>query len=222
MLKRAIQNLSSNWKLSIIIGCVGVALLITQLLFLKYYPVYQEMRFTALSEGVPYEDSDLGIRMKIADGLYGEIETIPGGVRIRNNRLWRIGPSILITSRPNPDRSDKFSPTLIAKWQTRGVYEEIPEYAFAHLAINDHDAVIIRMLQGRNMHMLGRIISEERIVEIDCTPGQEDEITYMKLCNQTIRSVKMMEDEEETGDVMEFQPTTARIEPETEGGGESP
>ena len=222
MLRRAIQNLSSNWKLSIIISCIGVGLFLTQLLYLKYYSVYQDMRFEALSEEVPYEDFDLGIRMNIADGLYGEIETIPGGVRIRNNRLWRIGPSILISARPNPDRSDKFSPTLIAKWQTRGVYEEIPNYAFAHLRINDRDAVLIRMLQGRSMHMMGRIISEERIVEIDCTPGQEDETTYMKLCDQTIRSVKMWEYEEDTEEVMEFQPATAQIETETEGAGESP
>jgi hypothetical protein len=36
-----------------------------------------------------------------------------------------------------------------------------------------------------------RIISPDRIVEADCTPGRADEDLYMQACNESLRTIKV-------------------------------
>ncbi len=180
----------------------------------KMYPAYQQKKITRFSQLLPYANEDMGIEMKIAEGIFGDVEKFAGGVRVRRKSFWSVGPSISITSRPNPDGSNEFAPTLLAQWQTRGIYEKIPQYRFWHTEIHGRDAVLIRLYEGRSIHLRGKIISPERIVELDCTPGQEDEELFLKLCEETIRSVTIPGADvvPEDGDpILEFQPRTAAV-----------
>ena len=176
-------------SLAILLG--GGGFLGAEYFLVKSYPDYQQRKVARLSQLLPYENEDLGIEMRISEGIFGEVEKFAGGVRVRRRRFWSVGPSLSITSRPNPDGINEFASTLLAQLQTRGIREEIPRYRFWHTQINDRDAVLIRLYEGRSIHLTGRIISPERIVELDCTPGQEDEELFLKLCEDTIRSVKI-------------------------------
>ena len=196
-------------SLAILLG--GAVFLGAEYFLVKSYPDYQQKKVTRLSQLLPYENEDLGIEMRISEGIFGEVEKFAGGVRVRRRRFWSVGPSLSITSRPNPDGINQFAPTLLAQWQTRGIHEEIPRYRFWHTEINSRDAVLIRLYEGRSIHLTARIISPERIVELDCTPGQEDEELFLKLCEDTIRSVKIPGQDvvPEDGDpIVELQPRT--------------
>ncbi len=198
--------------LTLVILLGGGLLLGGEYLIVTLYPTYEQEKIARLSELEPYENEDLQVKMGISKALYGEVESFAGGVRIRRPRFWGVGPSITISSRPNPDRSGKFSPTLLAKWQTRGIYEEIPRYRFWHTKIHDRDAVLIRLFRGRSIHLTGRIISSQRVVELDCTPGQEEETLYLQFCEDTIRSVKIIDSDSTAADedpVIELMPRTA-------------
>ncbi len=102
-----------------------------------------------------------------------------------------IGPSLTITAQPNPDHSFEFSPQALAKWQTDDVYLKIPRYSFQQLKINNREAVIIQQYKGRAMQLVARVMSPDRIVELTCSPGQEDEALYMRACDETARSLKV-------------------------------
>jgi hypothetical protein len=140
---------------------------------------------------LPYQNAALGVEMQVAAGLYGKVEDFPGGVRIWRPKFWSIPPALTITSQPNPDADSEFSPEVLAKWQTQGVYEEIPRYHFEHTKINQRDAVLIWQYKGRAMVLTARVISPTRIVEISCTPGREDEDLYMHACNESVHTLKV-------------------------------
>jgi hypothetical protein len=129
--------------------------------------------------------------MQVAAGLYGKVESFPGGVRIVRPKFWSIGPSLTITSQPNPDQTAEFSPQVLAKWQAQGVTDELPRYHFEHAKIQDRDAVEIRQFKDRAMLLTARIISPDRITEVNCSPGQADEDLYMEACDETVRTVKV-------------------------------
>ena len=205
-------GISTQTILTLVILLGGGLFLGGEYLIVTLYPTYKQEEIARLSELEPYENEDLHIKMGISRALYGEVEPIAGGLRIRRPRFWGVGPSITISSRPNPERNSKFLPTLLAKWQTRGIYEQIPRYRFWHTNIHARDAVLIRLFRGRSMHLTGRIISSERLVEVDCTPGQEDETLYLQFCEDTIRSVKIIDSESIAADddpIMELMPRTA-------------
>ena len=101
------------------------------------------------------------------------------------------GPSITITSQPNPDQSAEFTPQDLAKWETDGVQHELPRYHFEHTRINDRDAVLIWQYKNRAMLLTARIISPDHIVEANCTPGSADEDLYMQACDESVRTIKV-------------------------------
>lgn len=205
---------SKQFLLSLAILLGGGGFIGVEYFLVKMYPAYQQKVITRSSQLLPYTNEDMGIEMKIAEGIFGDVEKFAGGVRVRRKSFWSVGPSISITSRPNPDGNNEFAPTLLAQWQTRGIREEIPQYRFWHTEIHGRDAVLIRLYERRGIHLTGKIISPERIVELDCTPGQEDEELFLKLCEDTIRSVTIPGTDvvPEDGDpIVELQPRTAAV-----------
>jgi len=140
---------------------------------------------------VPYKNEKLGIELQIATGFMGNIEDFAGGVRFVRPKFWSIGPSLTITSQPNPEGTFEFDPKLLAKWETDGIYQELPRYRFSRTKINNRDAVLLSQYRNRSMLLTTRVISSERIIEIDCSPGQEDEDLYLDACNETVHSLKV-------------------------------
>jgi hypothetical protein len=170
---------------------IGGGIVLGEYFLVKWYPGHKEKVTEETLQLLPYKNDSLGIEMQVAAGLYEKVEPFAGGVRIFAPRFWSIGPSLTLTAQPNPDQSTEFTPQILAKWQTQGVIEEIPRYRFEHTRINNRDAVLIRQYKGRVMELTARIISPERIVQADCTPGRADEDLYMQACDETLRTIKV-------------------------------
>ncbi len=170
---------------------VGGAIVGGEYLLVKWWPQHKQRVNDEVLNLLPYRSDTLGVEMQVAAGIYGKVESFPGGVRIERSKFWSIGPSLTITMQPNPDQSAEFSPQVLAKWQTLGVTEEIPRYRMDHLRINDRDAVLIRQFPGRIMLLTARIISPDRIIEATCSPGREDEDLYMNACDESLRTIKV-------------------------------
>jgi hypothetical protein len=170
---------------------VGGGALGGEYFLVKWLPKHQERVREETLELMPYQNAALGVEMQIAAGLYGRVEDFPGGVRITRPKFWSIPPALTLTSQPNPDAVFEFSPEVLAKWQTQGVYQEIPRYHFERTKINNRDAVLIWQYANRAMLLTARVISPERIVEAACTPGREDEDLYMQACDESVRTLKV-------------------------------
>jgi hypothetical protein len=185
------KGITTQLYVGIIIAVIGSGLIGGEFLLVKWLPGHrQRVREETLSL-LPYRNDALGIEMQVAKGFYGTAEGFPGGVRIGRAKFWSIGPSLTITSQPNPDQSAEFSPQVIAKWETQGVNEDLPRYHFEQTKINRRDAVLIRQYKGHSMLLTARMISPERIIEADCTPGAEDEDLYMEACDESVRTIKL-------------------------------
>ena len=157
----------------------------------KWYPRHQQHSADETLQKLPYRNDALGFEMQLAAGLYGRVEDFPGGVKIVRPKFWSIPPTLTITSQPNPDQSAEFSPQLLAKLQTNGTYQGIARYDFEHLKINNRDAVLLWQYKGRLMYVTARVITPDRIVEADCTPGREDEDLYLRACEESLRTLKV-------------------------------
>jgi len=176
--------------LAVSILIIGSGLAGGEYFLVKWYPGHQQRVSVATLQQRPYHNDALGIDIQIANGLYGNVEAFPGGVKISRSVFWSIGPSLTITSQPNPDETWEFSQEALAKWEAKGVAEDLPLYHLEHSKINNRDAMLIRELKGRYMHLTARIMCRERIIEADCSPGAEDEVLYMQACDETLRSIK--------------------------------
>jgi hypothetical protein len=185
------KHIPNQLILAVSILIIGGGLVGGEYLLVKWYPGHQQRVSEKTLKPRAYHNDSLGIDMQIADGLYGNIETFPGGVKISRSEFWSIGPSLTITSQPNPDQTWEFSPEVLAKWESRGAVEELPLYHLEHTKINNRDAMLIRELKGRTMHLTARIICRERIIEADCSCGGEDEVLYMEACDRTLRTIKV-------------------------------
>jgi hypothetical protein len=187
----AMKKIPNQLILAVSILIIGAGLVGGEYLLVKWYPGHQERVREQTLQQTPYHNEALGIDMQIANGLNGNVETFPGGVKIRRSKFWSVGPSLTITSQPNPDQTWEFSPEVLASWESKGVSEDLPLYHLDHTKINNRDTMMIRELKGRYMHLTARIICRERIVEADCSPGAEDEALYMEACDETLRSIKV-------------------------------
>jgi hypothetical protein len=187
-MKRAIPT---QVIVGLLIVIAGAAALGGEYLLVKWYPGHKQRVAEETLALLPYRNDALGIQMQIAAGLYGKIEPFPGGVRITRSKFWSIGPSLTITSQPNPDQSAEFSPQVLAKWQTQGITEDLPRYHFEHTKIQNRDGVIIRQFKNRSMLLTASIISPDRIIEADCSPGAEEEDLYMEACDESLRTLKV-------------------------------
>jgi hypothetical protein len=172
----------------LVIGGVAVG---GEYFLVKWLPGHRQRVADATLAMLPFHNDALGLDMQVATGFYGMVENVPGGVRISRSRFWSIGPSITITAQPNPDKNFDFSPELLAKWQTRGVYEEIPRYNFDHTQISKRDAALIWYEKDHLMWLSAHIISPDHIVQADCTPGKEDETLYLQACEESLRTIKL-------------------------------
>jgi hypothetical protein len=177
---------------------VGLAILVIgggivwcEYFLVKWYPGHKEAVKEETLKLLPYKNDSLGIEMQVAAGLYEKVKPFPGGVRVFAPRFWSIGPSLTLTSQSNPDQSVEFTPQILAKWQTLGVTEDIPRYHFERTRINNRDAVLIWQYKDRAMVLTARIISPDRIVQADCTPGRADEDLYMQACDESLRTIKV-------------------------------
>jgi len=170
---------------------IGGGFLAAEYFLVKWYPRYQQQVNEQTLKLLPYRNDALGIQMQVAAGIYGRVESFPGGVRIFRPRLLGDGPSLTITSEPNPGRASEFSPQVLAVWQTDGVQKGIPRYGFEHTAIMNRDAVLIWQSKDHIMVLTARVISPDRMVEADCSVGSESEALFMAGCDESVRTLKV-------------------------------
>jgi len=185
------KRMPSQLVVAVSILIIGGALIGGEYILVRWLPGHRQRVSDETLKQRPYHNEALGIDIQIAEGLFGNAETFPSGVKITRSKFWSIGPSLTITSQPNPDQSWEFSEEVLAKWEARGATEDLPVYHLEHTKINNRDAMLIRQLEGRYMHLTARIICRERIIEADCSPGGEDEVLYMQACDDTLRTIKV-------------------------------
>jgi len=171
---------------------VGGGIVGGEYLLVKGYPAHKEAVRKRTLAPIFYKNDDLGFEMQVAAGLDERTESFAGGIRISSSRFWSVGPSLTITSQPNPDQSAEFTPLDLAKWETDGALHELPRYNFEHTQINGRDAVLIWQYKDRAMLLTARIISPAHILEANCTTGSADEELYMLACDQSVRTIKVL------------------------------
>jgi len=157
----------------------------------KWYPQHKENVKKETLALTPYNNDGLGFEMQVAAGLNEKTEVFFGGVRISSSRFLSKGPSLTITSQPNPDQSAEFTPQQLAIWQSDGAQHNLWRYDFAHTRINDRDAVLIWQWKNGAMLLTARVISPEHIIEANCTPGSADEVLYLQACEESVRTIKV-------------------------------
>ena len=175
--------------LLIVLG--GAGALGGEYLLVKWYPRHQQKVADEVLTLLPYRNDNLGVEMQVAAGIYGKVEGFPGGVKIYRPKFWSIGPSLTITSQPNPDNAAEFSPQILAKWESQGAIEEIPRYHFERIKINNRDAVLVSQFRERTMLLTAHVISPDRVVEADCTPGLADEDLYLQACQRSVATMRV-------------------------------
>jgi hypothetical protein len=182
-----------SMQLLVAIGIVvlGGGSLGLEYFLVKWYPRHQLQVSEQTLKLLSYQNEGLGIEMQLAAGIYGKVESFSGGVRIYRPRLLGTGPSLTITSQPNPDHTWEFSPQVLAIWETDGVTKGIPRYHFEKTTINNRDAVILQQSRDRTMVMTARIISADRIVEAVCSVGGGDEALFLQACDESVRTLKL-------------------------------
>ncbi len=185
------REIPMQFIVGLLILLLGGGFLFFEFVVVKWYPVYKQQVEERTLAPAPYKNDSLGIEMQVAAGIYGRVDTFPGGVKIYRPKFMSIGPSLIVTVQPNPDQSFEFTPQILAKWQSAGVQEEIFRYNFDHTQIEGRDAALVWQLKDRLMYVTAHIMSPERIVQADCTPGKADEALFLKACEQTLRSIKV-------------------------------
>jgi hypothetical protein len=178
------------WLLLLIV-MGGAGALGGEYFLVKWYPRHQQKVADEVLTLLPYRNDNLGVEMQVAAGIYGRVEGFPGGVKIYRPKFWSIGPSLTITSQPNPDNAAEFSPQILAKWESLGAIEEIPRYHFERTKINSRDAVLVSQFRERAMLLTAHVISPERVVEADCTPGLADEDLYVQACQRSVATIRV-------------------------------
>ena len=194
-------------KFALGIILIGGTALAAEYILVKWYPYYRGYKANKVLQALPYQNATLGIDMQVAAGIYGKVDDFPGGVRIYRSHLFSRGPALIITSQSNPNNAEEFSPQLLAKWQTAGTYQEIPDYRFDHTKIQGRDAVTIwqstehakvlpaisfDVSSAENPELVtAHIISPDHIVEVNCRPGSSDPALFLRACEESIRSIKV-------------------------------
>ena len=176
---------------ALVIVVIGLGVLLGEYVLVKWYPMHQQNVAEAAQKLLPYQNEGLGIDMQVAAGIYGKIQDVPGGVRIYRPKFMAKGPSLTIISQPNPDGAGAFSAQILAEWQAAGANQNISRYSFEKTQINGRDAALIWQFKDIAMQMTAHIITPDRIIQADCTPGVEDETTYMQACDETLHSIKV-------------------------------
>jgi len=171
---------------------VGGGALGGEYLLVRWYPQHRQNVMDADQRLLPYRNDSLGVDMKVAAGIYGKVQDVAGGVRIYRPRLFGDGPSLTIIAQPNPDGAGDFSQQVLAQWEARGAIQGIPRFRFEYTQINGRNAALVWQLTHKNeMLLTAHLISPDRILQVDCTPGIEDEDIYMPACDATVHAINM-------------------------------
>jgi hypothetical protein len=170
---------------------VGGGIIGGEYLLVNWYPKHEAAVVERTLKLTPYTNEGLGVEMQVAAGINEKVETFSGGVKLFSPRFWSTGPSITITLLPNPDQSGEFNPQETAIWETDGVQHNLQRYQFEETRINDRDAVLIWQYKNHAMLLTARVISPDRIIQVDCTPGSADENLYMQACDESVRTMKV-------------------------------
>lgn len=173
---------------------IGGAILLTAEYFVvRWYPGHEQRVTEAILNQLPYQNDGLGVQMQVAAGIYGKIETYPGGVKIYRPRLFGGGPSLIVTSEPNPTSASKFSPQYVADVETAGVRNQLAEYQVQNHTIHNRDALLIWQFNPRaqSMNVTARVIAPDRIVQAVCDTGSTKRNVYTQACDQSLLSIKV-------------------------------
>jgi hypothetical protein len=170
---------------------IGGGLVGGEYFLVKWYPGHKAAVEKATLAPTPYKNDDLGFEIQVAAGINKKVESFAGGVRIFSPSFLSAGPTLTITSRPNPDGTAAFTPQELAIWESDGAQHHLPRYEFEQTRINDRDAVLIWQEKNRAMLLTAKVISPAHIVEADCTPGSSDERLYMQACDESVRTIKV-------------------------------
>ena len=170
---------------------IGGILLGGEFFLVKWAPLHKQRVEEETLRLTPYRNDSMGIDMQVAAGIYGKVESVPGGAKIYKPRFWGAGPSITITSEPNPDHATEFSPQILAKWETDGVLGGIPRYHFEHTKVMDRDAVLLQRYWDRRMLLTAHVISPERIIVAECSTGGGDPSLLLQACDESLRTLKV-------------------------------
>ncbi len=189
MIRRMKLKISPQLAFGLGVLIVGGAWLSFEYVLAKWYPRYNLARQEAAMNLLPYQNGRLGIQMEVAACIYGKVQDFPGGVKIYRSGLMSAGPTLTITSEANPGQSDQFSPQLLARWETRGDYRDIPEYRFDPSPIEGRNAAMIWQGQGPGMLITAHIISPAYIVRADCSTGGSNVSLYAQACEASLRTL---------------------------------
>jgi hypothetical protein len=183
------KHLPTQLIVGLSILLIGAGFVGGEFFFVKWYPKHKEAVKKETLTPTSYKNDDLGFSLQVAAGINEKNETFSGGVRIFSPRFLTSGPSLTITSQPNPDQATEFTPQELAIWETDGVQHNLWRYEFEHTRINDRDAVLIWQYKNHAMLLTARVLSPDHIIEADCTPGSADEVLYMQACDESVRTM---------------------------------
>ena len=175
--------------LSIIL--IGGGALGAEVLLVKWYPIHKQAVTEALQRMLPYQNPKLGIEMEVAAGIYGKVQDIPDGVRIYRPQVFGPVPSLTIIALPNPDGAAEFSADLLARWETVGTNRSIIGYVYQQTQINSRNAAVIHQPENHMTVTTAHIISPQRILQVDCVPGADDQDIFVPACDATVYSIKL-------------------------------
>lgn len=170
---------------------IGGALLGIEFFWVKLAPMHKQHVADETLKLLPYSNQNLGIDMQVAAGIYGKVETFPGGAKIYRPQFWGTGPALTITSAPNIDHATELSQESLAKWETDGVLKQIARYHFEHTQLAGRDAVLLRQYTGRDMLLTAHVISPDHIIVADCSTGSGEPDLMVEACDESLRSLKV-------------------------------
>jgi hypothetical protein len=182
---------STQLIVALAIIVVGGGALGAEYVLVKWYPIHRQAVTESLQKMLPYANQSLGIDMQVAAGIYGKVQVIPDGVRIYRPEVFGPVPSLTIVSQSNPDGATDFSPDLLAQWETDGVTHHILGYFYDHTQINGRNAAVISQPKNQMTVLTAHLISKQRILQVDCAPGADDQDIYVPACRATINSIKL-------------------------------
>lgn len=180
---------SQKWVTLIVVLLTAIVLGI-EYTVKRWYPAHEQRLGDAALKQLPYQNKGLGIQMQVAAGIYGKVQDFPGGVKIYRPRLRGEGPSITITTDPNPGGALKFPDNYIAQLETAA---ENNGPSFEPVTINQRPAVLITQSDPRTKttNITARILTPEQIVQAICNTGSGDQDVYTQACNESLNTIKI-------------------------------
>jgi hypothetical protein len=182
---------STQLVVALAIVIVGGGALGAEVLLVKWYPMHHEAVTDALQKMLPYQNPQLGLEMQVAAGIYGKVQDRPNGVRIYRPQVFGPVPELTIVSQPNPDGATEFPADLLAQWETYGATHSILGYVYQQTQINGRNAAVIRQPRNHMVVITAHLISAQRILQVDCVPGADDQDIYVPACDATVFSIKL-------------------------------